>query len=134
MLRPLIRWANPNEGPAIEAMVVSEHLCPSGIDWSRLDGWMVAEHEGAVIGAVQVIPGRPLGHIGFLVVAEAQQNSGTGYFLWKAAELWLGRQGIDAYTGITNTPVVLKAITKHGGIVFGEPVNYLFKRVVQRTK
>ncbi len=134
MLKPSIRWASPNEGPQIEAMAVKEGLCPAGINWSHVEGWMVAVHGEAVIGAIQVLPGKPLGHIGFVVIDEQHQNSGAGYWLWKAAERWLGHQGIDAYTGITNTPVVLKAITKSGGIVFGEPVNYLFKRVVQRNK
>ncbi len=129
MLRPKIRWANPSEGPQVEKLLLDNYLCPRGVDWSSIEGWMVATHRDTIIGAIQVLPGKPLGHIGFLVVNEAQQNSGAGYFLWKAAERWLGHQGIDGYTGMTSNPVVKKAVIKSNGIVFGDPVEVVMKRV-----
>ncbi len=134
MLRPLIRPANSHEGPQIEALLIDNGLCPTGWDWSEIQGWMVAEHEGAVVGAIQVLYGKPMGHIGFLVVDQKRHNAGIGYFLWKEAERWYGLQGVDGYTGMTSTPVVKKAIVKSGGIVWDQPVEILMKRVWQRNK
>ncbi len=75
------RLARANDGPAIGKLM--NEAGDYGVDWSTVDPsnwWIVAERDGDVVGAVQVIMSRPYGYIGEIIVRpdERGKSNGTG--------------------------------------------------------
>jgi amino-acid N-acetyltransferase len=79
----LIRSATADDHPAIVALVKSERLNPTGLDWRR---FTVAIRGGRLIGAVQVRH-HPDGarELGSLVVVPGQRGHGVAHALIDAA-------------------------------------------------
>ena len=130
MIRPTIRLARDSEGEDIRHILDEVGQIPEGLDWSRVyPYWLVAEHDGIIVGCAQVLPGFPLGHFGFWGILPGYQNKGIGIFLWKAVEKLLANGGSDGFTGMTLNEQVLKHLPEVGGVVFGDPCHLIFKRV-----
>lgn len=136
VIRPTIRLAQDHEGEEVHAILAAVGQVPGGLDWSRVyPSWLVAEHDGIIVGVIQVIMGYPLSHIGFWAVEPAWQNKGVGILLWWEAEKMIGDSGSDSFTGMTTNPQVLKRLPEVGGILFGdEPAKVIFKRVSRKRK
>jgi amino-acid N-acetyltransferase len=79
----LIRSALADDQPVIVALVKSERLNPTGLDWHR---FIVAVRDGRLIGAVQ-IRHHPDGarELGSLVVVADQRGQGVAHALIDAA-------------------------------------------------
>jgi len=132
MIKPVIRLAQDSEAPIIEAILREVNLIPHGLDWSHVyPFWLVADLRGEIVGVIQVLPGKPLGHIGFWGVVPKWQSSGVGVFLLRAAQYALANSGCDGFTAVTDHPGVVKRIEGWGAVVFGPPVNWVFKRVAK---
>lgn len=58
---PTIRAATNADGERIGWLLWQAGFTIDGIDWSRVEpNWIVAEHEGRIVGAIQVLPGVPI--------------------------------------------------------------------------
>ena len=133
MIKPIIRPAQNHEAEIVRLILEMVGLIPEGLDWSEIyPSWLVAEHKGMIIGCVQVLPGKPLGHIGFLAVVPKYQYYGYGVLLLKAAERLLGNMGCDGFTSLTDHPHILRKMDKLGFTKFGPMVNWFFKRVQRK--
>jgi N-acetylglutamate synthase-like GNAT family acetyltransferase len=133
IVRPKVRFATNEDARDVQEILNENGQIPGGHDWSDLGySWLVAEYDDTIIGCVQVIVGKPFGHIGFLAVLPGYYNGGAGAVLWRAAENLLANSGCDGYTGMTTNEQVLDKFPKRGGIIFGDPVRLLFKRVYRK--
>ena len=64
-----IRMAQNTDGETIQGLVQHAGFTIDGIDWSDVyPYWLVAETGGLVVGCIQVLPGKPIGHTGMLAV------------------------------------------------------------------
>lgn len=62
-----IRLAQDDDGPRIGELARASGFGVEGIDWSSVHPhWLVAERDGAVIGAIQIILARPIGWLEML--------------------------------------------------------------------
>ena len=116
---PKIRIASVADAPAIQELLKNNGLWVGGLDWSELEGWFVAEHKGLVIGAFQVLPGKPLGVFLYLVLSLEYHASGAGYHLFKAAEAALLAMGCDGWLGLTSDDNVLDMSRRLGATETG---------------
>lgn len=63
--------AEPEHGEAICRLTGSDRDDLANLDWTNLGGqWVVALREGRVIACVQVLPGKPIGQVEHLGLAE----------------------------------------------------------------
>ncbi len=63
-----VRMATNEDGAVISALVASTGFEEDYIDWTVIyPYWLVAEHEGKIVGTVQICPSRPIGRLEFLV-------------------------------------------------------------------
>lgn len=136
-MKPVVRIATNGDAEDIRFILAENGLIPDGLDWSEVEpSWIVVEFGGVVVGCAQFLIGKPLGHVGFVAVLPGYQNNrhGFGYLLAVAAETILSNSGCDGYTGMTGNPAVKRRFLKRNGIVFGDPVELLFKRVPSKPK
>jgi len=67
-----VRMAKNDDGPAIKRIVDAIgafQFANFELDWSDIEpGWLVGEHGGRIIAAIQVLPGKPIGRIECLLV------------------------------------------------------------------
>jgi ribosomal protein S18 acetylase RimI-like enzyme len=130
MMTPKIRLAQDSDAEDIKRILENCNLIPNGLNFSRVyPSWLVAEYKGEIVGCCQVLIGFPLGHIGFWAIDPSRQGYGFGIFLWKAAEIMLANHGCDGFTGLTDHKDILKRLESVGAVIFGPPVNWIFKRV-----
>lgn len=133
MIRPKLRFANNADAKDIREILEANGQIPEGHDWTDIGpNWILAEHDETVVGCCQILCGKPFGHMGFLCVLPGYYDSGIGAILWKTAERVLANNGCDGYTATTVNEQILKKLPKIGGIVFGDPVNLVFKRVYRK--
>jgi N-acetylglutamate synthase-like GNAT family acetyltransferase len=102
-MKPLIRPASVGDQHAIVALVKSERLNPTNLDWRR---FTVADLDGALVGAVQIRAHREGGReLGSLVVSQAHRREGLARKLIDAVlqdmttEVWMitGRPHVPHY-------------------------------------
>ncbi len=64
-----IRLAQNEDGPRIGELARASGFGVEGIDWSSVHPfWLVAERDGEMVGAVQIILAKPIGWIEMLVL------------------------------------------------------------------
>jgi GNAT superfamily N-acetyltransferase len=135
VIKPTIRPAIDADSAEIQRVLSETGLLVNGLDWSKIyPSWLVAEYKGEIVGTIQVLLGYPLGHMDILAVVPKYQNLGFGVYLWRAAEHILTINGCDGYTVFSDSPCILKHIGKLGGVIFGPPANWIFKRVPQLNR
>lgn len=61
----------PKDGFEIGAFMVTQRPAWAEYDWEDAQGWLVARWHDRVVGAVQVLFGKPMGRIEVLSVAES---------------------------------------------------------------
>ena len=62
-----IRLAQNSDGETIQALVQHAGFAIDGIDWSDVyPYWLVAENGAGVVGCIQVLPAKPIGHLEML--------------------------------------------------------------------
>ncbi len=130
-IRPELRRALDSDAPDIQHILKTNGLLPDGFAFARVEpNWWVAEYHQEIVGCIQVLPGRPLGHVGFLGVLPGYLNAGVGGYLYILAESLLkNTKGCEGYTYHTANPAVRKQGKKGGAVVFGDPVDLLFKKI-----
>lgn len=136
-MKPVVRIATNADAENIRLILDENRMIPRGLDWTEVEpSWIVAEFNGVIVGCAQFLIGKPLGHIGFIAVLPGYQNNrhGFGCLLALAAESILSNSGCDGYTGMTSNPIVKRRFLRTNGIVFGDPVEALFKRVQKKSK
>lgn len=63
-----IRPAEDADGPAIGKLFAEAGVDDSGVDWSAVSGWLVAEDDGRIVGAAQPVPTAPYGYLEQFVI------------------------------------------------------------------
>lgn len=126
-----LRRALDSDAPDIQHILKASGLLPDGFRFAQVEpNWWIAEYHREIVGCVQVLPGRPLGHVGFLGVLPGYLNAGVGGYLYLLAESLLkNTKGCEGYTYHTNNATVRKQGKKGGAVVFGDPVDLLFKKI-----
>ena len=65
-----VRLATDDDGPRVGELARDSGFGVDGIDWSHVHPfWLVAERDGEVVGAIQIILSRPIGWLEMLSVA-----------------------------------------------------------------
>lgn len=70
-----IRLATDADGPEIGNLVEAGGFRVDGIDWTNIGPyWLVAENGAGIVGCLQVLPGKPIGRLEFLVVDDSLRH------------------------------------------------------------
>jgi amino-acid N-acetyltransferase len=85
---PHIRPASETDADAIRQMVLAEHLDPTSLKWQN---FLVAEHEGKIVGIGQVKPLPGCQELGSLVVLPEYRRQGIAAALITALQARAGR-------------------------------------------
>ena len=117
----MIRMARPEDGPAIGDLfrAAGQDL---GLDWTAPDiahWWLVAERDGAVVGAVQILASQPTGYIGDMVIARSATAPQTplARALWARAELLLRGAGCQRVAAtLRGRPGWRRLVTRYTGM------------------
>lgn len=126
------RLATDADGPGIGKLFRAADYPDHGVDWERARvgaWWLLAEREGEVRGAIQIIAGKPYGYIGEVVVhpdERGKRADGTGslgkrpgavgYRLYLEAVMRLQDAGVEIVMGIIHDDLTgLQKIMRHYG-------------------
>ena len=126
------RVATDADGPAIGKLFRAADYPDHGVDWERAHvgaWWLVAEREGEVRGAIQLIAAKPVGYIGEVVVhpdergkradgagSLAKRPGAVGYRLYTHALTLLQDGGVEIVMGIVSDQLPwLQRIMRHYG-------------------
>ena len=94
----IIRPATQADVPKLQALLQENRLGHDGLDnthWSH--PWLVAVHEGEVVGMIQAALSEPVSIVTELAVARAHQRRGIGVRLAQHLETLLRASGAKAY-------------------------------------
>lgn len=125
LLHPKIRFADDADSPRIQELLKDNNLWVDGLDWSALQGWIVAEHNGEVVGAVQILLGKPLSALLYLVLDLKYHNSGVGCALTLAGASVVRLNNSDGCVGFTDRPEIQSLAIKNGATLIGEFTAYI---------
>ena len=132
-----IRFAHDADGPAIGKLFRDTDLSDLGVDWSQgIRGWIVIEDDGEILGAIQVVPAKPHGFVGDIVVTPRMQGHvlnghgqsqgrlgrrpGTiGFALFVAALDYLKNAGCQIALGITDKSGLRKILKHYDAVDLG---------------
>lgn len=68
----IVRMAKNDDGDAVAALMKKDGCWQFDgweVDWSDLEPfWLLAEHDGVLLGCIQVVPAKPVGHMDELVI------------------------------------------------------------------
>ena len=144
MAKPVYRLAQTDDGPAIGKLFAAAEYADLGVDWHRADvarGWLVADDQGEIVGAIQLCVGQPYGFLGDCVVlprARARDDHGNGRVgnvgmialtLYALALKALADSGTQVIFGITDKPAMKRLLLRYGGMSLGP--TELFARLCQ---
>ena len=117
----------PKDGFEVGAFVVTQDAAWADVDWTDAKGWLVARWQDRIVGAIQVLYGRPVGRIDMLFVPETLgdiQRSVVVFSLWNTAAEYLREAGVEVALGMISDE--LKA--------FGDVVEKRGLQVVDRGR
>lgn len=134
-MKPLIRLATEADGPAIGKLFAAADYGDLGVDWHAANvanGWLVADRDGEIVGALQVFAGQPYGFLGMCVVlpsARARDLDGRGRpaRLGEIARTLIGMAlnlldatGTQVASVVTTQPGMKRIVTRYyGGMSLG---------------
>lgn len=134
MAKPVYRLAETDDGPAIGKLFAASEYADLGVDWHRADvarGWLVADDQGEIVGAIQLCVGQPYGFLGDCVVlprARARDDHGDGRVgtfgaialtLYALALKALGDAGSQIVLGVMDRPGLTRLGRRYGGMSLG---------------
>jgi hypothetical protein len=133
-----VRIATDQDGPDIARLAKLSSFEFEGmeIDWSDIfPHWILAEHEGRAVGAVQVCPGRPVGRMDLLFLDPQLRNAQRGIatkFLTMAGQEVCRRAGAQIVMSVIahDMPGFKKVAKKRGWRTINSGV-LMVKRVVE---
>lgn len=109
-----VRVATNEQSPAIVELVTKAGFAIEGIDWSDIEPyWLLAELKDEPVGCIQVLPGKPIGHLEMLAVKESLSHIERAQTVWRllyAGANTLKRTGASMACG--TIPFKLKAYKK----------------------
>ena len=129
MIRPRVRLAEDWDAGAIQELLKENFQLIDGLSWVGLRPyWIVAEHKGQIVGCVQALPGRPVGHMGCLVVRKDLQKHGIGVYLYEAARRLLAATKTEVFSMTTVSDEVMEMLKRLGASVDSE-TTLLYQKV-----
>ena len=139
------RLATAADGLAIGALFAAADYGDLGVDWSTANvanGWLVADRDGELVGAIQLCAGQPYSFLGDCVVlpsvrardAEGRGHAGTfgqiALTLYAVALKALGDAGSQVVLGVTNKSAMKRLAVRYGGVCLG-PMELLARKVTR---
>lgn len=139
------RLATATDGPAIGKLFAAAAYGDLGVDWHRANvanGWLVADRDGEIVGAIQLCAGQPYSFLGDCVVLpslrsrDAQGRGRAGTFghvaltLYAVALKALGDAGSQVVLGVTNKSAMKRLAVRYGGVCLG-PMELLARAVTR---
>lgn len=100
-----LRMAEIEDGERLAALAKDNEVVPEGIelDWSHgATWWLLAEHEGDLIGAIQLCPSRPFGRLEMLMLRSdltGKMRAATVLVLTESSYKILKRMGVTVAVG-----------------------------------
>lgn len=125
-----IRLATDEDGPKIGQLYKECDWPDHGADWTVPDigkWWIVAELEGKMVGAMQMIASKPFGYIGDILV-HPEERDRTFQSLGSLARLFfltamavLRQAGVEIFMGIVadSQPEFKDVLCRHGAVKLG---------------
>ena len=128
------RLATEADGAAIGALFHAADYGDLGVDWHRANvanGWLVADRDGEIVGAIQLCVGQPYSFLGDCVVLpslRARDAEGHGrpskpgritLTLYAVALKMLAEAGAQVVLGVTDKPGMKRLLVRYGGISLG---------------
>lgn len=118
-----IESARAQDGPAIGALLEAGGFPARGLDWTEVAPyWLIARRGGEVVGAVQVILGRPVGWLELLVVAAELDHAARARVVKRL--IGAGMRALHAFgaqVAMGTVPFELKSYAKvvrrRGGVI-----------------
>ena len=123
MNKPQIRLADNSEGEKIHALVISNGFTLEDLDWSKIyPYWLIAEHDGVIVGTIQVCPALPIGRIEMLSTRNDLSHQLTALTVRQliiAASMTLRQAGAQMASGIVSFEMkkFQKILKKHGCVI-----------------
>jgi hypothetical protein len=78
-MKPTLRIAENADGKAIGELAWSAGFTVEGVNWEDIyPYWLVAELHGGIVGAIQVLPGKPVGRLEMLCVDKSLRKRDRG--------------------------------------------------------
>lgn len=99
---PTLRPATPADHPAVARLLADAGLTLAGVPES-LAGFLVAEHDGAIVGTAGVEPAAPYGLLRSVAVAPPWRGTGLGAALVRRLLADADARGVPALYLLTNT-------------------------------
>lgn len=118
-----IRLAQDADGPRIGELARHSGFTVDGLDWSEVHPfWLVAEREGEVIGAIQIILAKPIGWLEMLVLAPELTDIARARIVKQLASAGMtALKGFGSQLVMFSVPFELKgykrALKKRGAVV-----------------
>src|SRR3990167_3430021 len=128
------RLAQAQDGPAIGRLFAAAEYADLEVDWSKANvanGWLLADRDDEIVGAIQLCVGQPYSFLGDCVVlpsARARDGDGRGRFgkpgqvtltLYAVALKSLADVGAQVVLGVTNKRGLKRLLTRYGGVSLG---------------
>lgn len=128
------RLATDADGLAIGRLFAAADYGDLGVDWHAANvanGWLVADRDGELVGAIQLCVGQPYGFLGDCIVlpsVRARDADGRGcpgkmgqvtLTLYVMAAKLLADAGTQIVLGVTNKPGLKRLLMRYGGISLG---------------
>lgn len=128
------RLATDADGPAIGRLFAACDYGDLGVDWHAANvarGWLLADRDGTLVGAIQLFHGEPYSVVGDCVVlpeVRAKGATGAGTFgkpgrvtltLYVLALDALKRAGSQMALGCTRKAGMVRIIGRYGGVPLG---------------
>lgn len=132
--RIVYRLATDADGPAIGKLFAAAAYGDLGVDWHRANvanGWLVADRDGEIVGAIQLCAGQPYSFLGDCVVLpslrarDADGHARPGkpgqitLTLYAVALKMLAGAGAQVVLGVTDKPGMKRLLVRYGGISLG---------------
>lgn len=109
-----VRIAKNEQSPLIVKLVKQAGFLIDGIDWSDIEPyWLLAQCNDKPIGCMQVLPGKPIGHLEMLAIAPFLNHIERAQTVWRllyTGATTLQRTGASMACG--TIPFKLKAYKK----------------------
>ena len=135
-MRPTIRLATNEDGEQIGNLVRSNGFFANiELDWNDIvPHWMVAEKDGAIVGVIQMCPGKPVGQVECLSIdpqIEGREKAMMVRSLLVAANQALAQYGAQMATGFVphSLKSYRKVLKKRGAIPVDHGAFYAYRLV-----
>ena len=116
----MIRPATPADFPSIRGLLDVNKMLRPGVRYTEFSPLcLVYERHGLIVGALQVLMGKPYSSVEFLAVAPQHVAKGYGTRLFDAAELVLRAYDIPAMVMGTENAEVADMLVRRGAEVVG---------------